>query len=74
MKERNQSIDAIRFLAAILVVCLHVSLPKGQIWSMNVLFVARSAVPLFLMISGYEKTNMENYKNRCAVLSSLYFN
>lgn len=53
MKERNQSIDAIRFLAAILVVCLHVSLPKGQIWSMNILFLARSAVPLFFMISGY---------------------
>lgn len=53
MRERNQSIDAIRFLAAILVVCLHVSLPKGQIWSMTILFVARSAVPLFFMISGY---------------------
>ncbi len=53
MKERNQSIDAIRFVAAILVVCLHAGLPKGLTWSSTILFVARTGVPIFFMISGY---------------------
>lgn len=53
MKERNLSIDAIRFLAAVLVVCMHTGLPEKMVWSTTILFIARSAVPLFFMISGY---------------------
>ncbi|MCI7812223.1 MAG: acyltransferase [Lachnospiraceae bacterium] len=53
MKERNLSIDAMRFVAAVLVVCLHTGLPEKKIWATTVLFIARSAVPLFFMISGY---------------------
>lgn len=48
---RNRSLDAVKAIAAFLVVCIHVSFPgqTGQI----IKVLARCAVPFFFMVSGY---------------------
>lgn len=49
MNERNHSIDALRIFAACGVIALHVASPSYIISEP----LARCAVPLFFMISGY---------------------
>lgn len=48
---RNKSLDAVKAIAACLVVCIHVSFP-GQAGQL-VKVLARCAVPFFFMVSGY---------------------
>lgn len=48
---RNKSLDAVKAIAACLVVCIHVSFP-GQAGQIVKVF-ARCAVPFFFMVSGY---------------------
>ena len=48
---RNKSLDAVKAIAACLVVCIHVSFP-GQVGQL-VKVLARCAVPFFFMVSGY---------------------
>ena len=48
---RNKSLDAVKAIAACLVVCIHVSFP-GQVGQIVKVF-ARCAVPFFFMVSGY---------------------
>ena len=47
---RNKSLDAVKAIAACLVVCIHVSFP-GQAGQL-VKVLARCAVPFFFMVSG----------------------
>ena len=49
MKERNYSIDVLKFVCAVLVVLLHC----GYAWHEAVLPLTRCAVPCFLIISGF---------------------
>lgn len=49
MKERNCSIDVLKFVCAVLVVLLHC----GYAWRDAVLPLTRCAVPCFLIISGF---------------------
>ena len=56
MKPEKPALDRFRLLAAVLVVCIHTSplpgvSPVGDFWLTRVL--ARTAVPFFLMVSGY---------------------
>ena len=46
---RNKSLDAVKAIAACLVVCIHVSFP-GQAGQL-VKVLARCAVPFFFMVS-----------------------
>lgn len=50
--ERNKNIDIIRFIAAFFVVCLHTS-AYNSIADNIVSPIARFAVPIFFMFSGY---------------------
>lgn len=47
---RLQNLDNIKFLAAFLVICIHVNFQEGGIIIKS---IARIAVPLFILISGY---------------------
>lgn len=49
MKERNYSIDILKFVCAVLVVCLH----TNSHWHDAILPLTRCAVPCFLIISGF---------------------
>lgn len=49
MKERNYSIDVLKFICAVLIVVLH----TDSRWRDAVLPLTRCAVPCFLMISGF---------------------
>lgn len=51
MQPRNTSIDSLKFLAAFFVVCIHAPFPGGL--GQDVVAVARFAVPVFFMISGF---------------------
>ena len=48
---RNKSLDAVKAIAACLVVCIHVRLSGTGRAACKVL--ARCAVPFFFMVSGY---------------------
>lgn len=49
MTNRNEGLDALKFVAAVLIVLLHVDSP----WHEWILPLTRCAVPVFFMISGY---------------------
>ena len=53
MKQRNQTIDILRLAAAFAVVCLHGFSNSGIAGGEEIVALARFAVPLFFMISGY---------------------
>lgn len=50
--ERQHNLDSLKCISAFLVLCLHVGYPTYDIRD-NVTPIARIAVPIFLMISGY---------------------
>ena len=55
IKERNYGMDKLKFICAFLVVCIHSPLPG--ICGAIMVPIARIAVPIFFMISGYYSKN-----------------
>lgn len=58
--QRNYSIDILKALAALLVICIHTGYPS--VIGDYVVALCRIAVPLFLLISGYYYQNVINKK------------
>lgn len=58
--QRNCSIDIVKALAALLVICIHTGYPS--LIGDYVVALCRIAVPLFLLISGYYYQNVINKK------------
>lgn len=60
--ERNNSLDALKTICAFLVICIHVPFPG--IVSEIITSLARIAVPIFFMITGYfyNKTDKKPFK------------
>lgn len=76
--QRNFSIDIVKTLAALLVICIHTGYPfvVGDYW----VAFCRVAVPLFLLVSGYYYQNVIDkkkitayYKKILLLLSILFF-
>lgn len=57
MKERNRSVDILRLTAAFFVICLHNFSGSGVVGSEEVVALARFAVPVFFLFSGYFGAN-----------------
>lgn len=53
MKERICRIDALKFFAAFLVICLHIGMPKSFYNTYYIKSVCQIAVPIFFICSGY---------------------
>lgn len=49
--QRNLSIDIVKAVAALLVICIHTGYPS--VVGDYVVAICRAAVPIFLLISGY---------------------
>lgn len=58
--QRNFSIDIVKTLAALLVICIHTGYPS--VMGDYIVAFCRIAVPLFLLISGYYYQNIINRK------------
>lgn len=56
-ENRNTGIDCLRFICSLLVVCIHVPAVGGNI----IVPIARSAVPVFAMITGYYFSETERH-------------
>lgn len=52
-RQRNQTIDILRLIAAFFIICLHNFSGSGVWGSEEIVAVSRFAVPLFFMFSGY---------------------
>lgn len=48
--ERQHNLDNLKFIAAFFVICIHLRFPQNEL---TIKAIARVAVPIFLMISGY---------------------
>lgn len=61
---RSNAIDMLKALCAFLIVCIHIPFPG--IFGMHIVTLARIAVPIFFMITGYfySEIIMENGENR----------
>lgn len=51
IRKRNEGLDALKFICAFLVICIHEPFPG--IFGEYVTALSRIAVPIFFMISGY---------------------
>ena len=59
-KHRNHSLDFLKFIASFLIVCIHFKV-FGQTGNL-ISVIARFAVPVFFMISGYYAYNDDENK------------
>ena len=66
-KHRNHSLDLLKFIASFLIVCIHFRI-FGETGKF-VVVIARFAVPVFFMISGYY-----SYKDNCERVRKKLFN
>lgn len=53
LKDKNYSIESLRFIAALAVICIHFFYPKNKELTLWINQWARFAVPFFFMVSGY---------------------
>ena len=58
--ERNNGLDALKFMAAFMVVCIHIQFP-GEVGG-YLTTLARVSVPIFFMITGYFYQNIVDNK------------
>ena len=56
-ENRNTGMDCLRFICSLLVVCIHVPAAGGTV----IIPIARSAVPVFAMITGYYFSETEKH-------------
>lgn len=71
MKQRNHTADLLRLIAAFAVVCLHNFTGCGMIWSEEIVALARFAVPLFFLFSGYFSAHFTPQRKRKQALRLL---
>lgn len=62
MNQRNYALDGLKFILAIFVVFIHQKTP----YTMSLMPLIKSAVPAFLMISGYCIYTIDYFEERCA--------
>ena len=72
-KQRNYSLDLLKFISSFLIVCIHfkISGKTGEL----ITIIARFAVPVFFMVSGYYSYNDDEHhiKNKILNILKLYF-
>ncbi len=72
-KKRNYSLDLLKFIASFMIVCIHFKFPGRVGEFMTVM--ARFAVPVFFMISGYYSNHNDNKKLKHSIwhIAKIYF-
>ena len=63
--KRNDAVDALRLIAAFLVVLVHFPLDLPTGWYQSVIWIGRTCVPIFILISGYLLGRAPRPASRC---------
>ena len=69
-KQRNYSLDLLKFISSFLIVCIHfkISGKTGEL----ITIIARFAVPVFFMVSGYYSYNDDEHHIKNKILNIKY--
>ena len=71
IKQRNYSLDLLKFIASFFIVCIHFKV-FGEVGDFIVV-LSRFAVPVFFMISGYYSFNDDTVKLKQKIINILKF-
>ncbi len=71
-KVRNQSLDLLKFISAFMIVCIHIKF-YGEMGKL-ITILARFAVPVFFMVSGYfsSDNSIEKLRNKVIHIIKIY--
>ena len=69
-KQRNYSLDLLKFISSFLIVCIHFKI-SGETGKL-ITIIGRFAVPVFFMVSGYYSYNDDEHHIKNKILNIKY--